>query len=195
MNKQEYLRELERRLSSLSATERADILRDVEEHFREGMLRGRSEEEISRQLGSPRKFSEAFIAESRIKDINTAPSVSKKFYAVLVALVAIMVLTPFNLIFIGIPLLLITLFFIIGWPIVLVLAITLPFVWMINIFMSFFIGFNIFALLALFFFAIGWCGFVIAIGMVLSYLTVLYFRAIAAILMWNINFVKNRIRG
>jgi uncharacterized membrane protein len=195
MNKQMYLSELEKELANLSYVERADIMRDMEEYFREGELHGRTEDEIIKQLGSPKKLAETLRAEAKVKKIQEASSVTQKFGAVLAALIAILLLTPFNLIFVLFPLLFITLLLIVGWPIVIILAITLPIIWIFDIFLSFFVGFNIFALLALLFFAIGWCGLVVTVLVGFSFLTILYFKGIAALFMWNINFIKNRMRG
>lgn len=195
MNKYEFFRELEQRLAHLPNYERSDILRDMEEYFNEGLQRGLSEAEIIKRLGTPKKIADTILLESKVKRIEQASTISQKFSAVWAAFIAILLLTPFNLIFICLPLLLITLFFMIGWPIVVFLAITLPIIFLLNFIFSFVIGFNIFAILAILFFGFGWLGLVATVILAFSFLTILYFKGIAWIFKWNLNFIKNRIRG
>ena len=54
MNREEYLRILKSSLYHLPTSEIEDILWDYEEHFDIGISKGKSEEEISQELGSPR---------------------------------------------------------------------------------------------------------------------------------------------
>lgn len=54
MNREEYLRILKSSLHNLPTSEIEDILSDYEEHFHIGISKGKSEEEISKELGSPR---------------------------------------------------------------------------------------------------------------------------------------------
>lgn len=51
MTKQEYLQKLTEKLSIFEEDLAKEIISDYEEHFREGLENGRSEEEISRELG------------------------------------------------------------------------------------------------------------------------------------------------
>jgi uncharacterized membrane protein len=55
MNKQEYLNSLRFYLQGLPIFELEDILSDYEEHFHIGISKGKSEEEISKELGDPRE--------------------------------------------------------------------------------------------------------------------------------------------
>lgn len=195
MNKELFLSELKNRLNDLSEEERQDILRDIEEYFREGQSRGLSENQVIEKLDSPKKLAETIIAEAKIKRINEADTIPQKISAIFAAFLAILVLTPFNLIFVCIPLLIITLFFIISWPIAFLITVTLPIVLVILFFMIISAGFNFFAIVSLLFFAIGWFGMVFAVVVGLIYLTLLYFKGIAGLLRWNVNFIKNRMRN
>lgn len=60
MNKEKFLYRLKAMLSTLSAEECADILYDYEEHFRAGLEAGKTEEEISRELGDPEELAMTF---------------------------------------------------------------------------------------------------------------------------------------
>lgn len=195
MNKQTFLTELEKNLKELSPEERQDIIRDMEEYFREAMSHGQQEEEIVKKLGSPKILSETILAEAKVKRIEKAPTVSKKVSAIFGALGAILVLTPFNFFFVLLPLLFVSLFFIIGWPLMIVGLISLPILLILSVLMVIHVGFKIFALLAILFFAVGWCGLIGAAFVGLIYLTIFYFKGIARLFQWNINFVKNRMRG
>lgn len=54
MNREEYLGTLKSSLYNLPTSEVEDILWDYEEHFDIGISKGKSEEDISQELGSPR---------------------------------------------------------------------------------------------------------------------------------------------
>jgi len=55
MNKDDYLKELTRLLWKLPKDERDDVVSDYHEHFIIGIEKGRSEEEIAKALGNPKK--------------------------------------------------------------------------------------------------------------------------------------------
>lgn len=195
MNKQVFILELKKSLQHLPAEEQQDILRDMDEYFHEATLRGLSEEEITEKLGSPKKISDTIIAEAKIKKIDHASTFSQKMSAVFGALIAILILAPFNFIFVFIPLLLISLLLIGFWPIAIALFISVPFVLVGIIIALFVVKFKLIALAFLCFFAIGWGSMVIAVALGLSYLTLLYFKGVTKLFQWNINFIKNRMRN
>jgi uncharacterized membrane protein len=51
MNKMEFLKKLEAKLKGLPVNDIKEILSDYEEHFRIGLEKGKTEEEISVELG------------------------------------------------------------------------------------------------------------------------------------------------
>lgn len=53
MNKKHFISILNTRLSSLPPEEREELISDVEAHFNIGLQNGRTEEDISRELGDP----------------------------------------------------------------------------------------------------------------------------------------------
>ena len=61
MNRDEYLDLLRLYLKDLPSGEIQDILLDYEEHFRIGISKGKTEEEISKELGSPKTISDNYI--------------------------------------------------------------------------------------------------------------------------------------
>lgn len=60
MNREEFLNDLQTHLHGLSDTEIQDILWDYEEHFNIGLSKGKSEEEISRELGKPSEIAKNY---------------------------------------------------------------------------------------------------------------------------------------
>ncbi|WP_353092796.1 DUF1700 domain-containing protein [Tissierella praeacuta] len=60
MSRKEYLDRLKTYLQGLSLDEIQDILSDYEEHFDIGTSKGKSEEEISRELGDPREIAKNY---------------------------------------------------------------------------------------------------------------------------------------
>lgn len=115
-NRTTYLAELRNHLARLPETERADILRDQEEFFREAVSSGRTEADVIGSLGDPKQLAKTLIAESAVaasenafrsgtatpaatKDGSTA-SLRTQVNATLRAFIAIITLAPFNLIFV-----------------------------------------------------------------------------------------------
>lgn len=101
MNREEYLEKLSMELRKVPKEDRDDILSDYEEHFLIGMEKGRSEEEISKALGNPRKVARQMKVEHIIKNAENEPSVGSIIEAVL----AVTGLGLFNLIFVAGPVL------------------------------------------------------------------------------------------
>ena len=61
MNKKEYLAKLRMYLQGLPISELEDIISDYEEHFNIGISKGKSEEEISKELGDPKEVALGYI--------------------------------------------------------------------------------------------------------------------------------------
>ena len=124
-NRSEYLNELAIHLSRLPESERADILRDQDEFFREAVLSGRTEADVIGSLGEPKQLAKTLIAESRVAasesafrispeaenfsrsagQLNTSTamkpaSLPTQVSSMLRAFIAIIALAPFNLIFV-----------------------------------------------------------------------------------------------
>ncbi|MBW4827190.1 MAG: DUF1700 domain-containing protein [Clostridiaceae bacterium] len=60
MNRKEYINNLKFYLQDLPENEIEDIIYDYKEHFRVGISRGKTEEEISEELGDPRNIAKMF---------------------------------------------------------------------------------------------------------------------------------------
>ncbi|MGM0396054.1 MAG: DUF1700 domain-containing protein [Bacillota bacterium] len=62
MTRNEYLKELKSYLNGLNENELREILLDYEEHFNIGRDKGKTDEEISSELGSPREVSDSILS-------------------------------------------------------------------------------------------------------------------------------------
>jgi len=62
MNSIEYIKRLEKGLRKLKPIEREEYLQDYREHFQEGLRQGKTEDQISRDLGNPDKIAKLILA-------------------------------------------------------------------------------------------------------------------------------------
>ncbi len=102
MNKLEFLKLLKLELETNGVRNVQDIMADYEEHFTHGLSKGKSEEEISKNLGSPLTIASAYKTDSMIKEIKS----SDKGFDMKLALNVVMrllILAPFNFIVLFIP--------------------------------------------------------------------------------------------
>lgn len=96
MTKIQFLKQLDFTLKDLSYLERKDILKDYEEYFDIGLEEGKTEEQISFSLGSPDEISKELLSTyniKKIKNTDTSPNILR-------ALISILGLGFFNLVFI-----------------------------------------------------------------------------------------------
>jgi len=86
MNKEQFLRKVEAGIKRLSEEEREDIIRDFEEHFQIGTQEGKSEEEISKSLGSPQQIAKELLASyhlERVEESKSAGNILRAVWAVI----------------------------------------------------------------------------------------------------------------
>ena len=96
MNKAEFLNSLENLLSSLPERERKDILYDYQEHIESALETGKSEEEITNELGSPRKIAKQHRAEFYFERADKMGTTGSAFKAILAGVG----LSFFNIVFV-----------------------------------------------------------------------------------------------
>ncbi len=77
MKKIDFLNELYNYLSPLPKAERNEILNDFREHFREGELAGKTEEQICSELGSPFECAKQYVGDA-IDENRIQPQEKKK---------------------------------------------------------------------------------------------------------------------
>ncbi|WP_176736358.1 DUF1700 domain-containing protein [Oligoflexus tunisiensis] len=78
MQEHNFIKELERALRPLPATQREDVLADYRAHIFEARERGKSDEEIAAALGDPRTLGRTFVADYHLTRI-TNPIEGQKF--------------------------------------------------------------------------------------------------------------------
>lgn len=83
MRKDDYRRELRYSLQGMAEEEKSEIASNYEEHFQVGSSHGKSEEEISKSLGSPRTIRRSYRINSMLGDGPqvTAVSVMRAVFA------------------------------------------------------------------------------------------------------------------
>jgi uncharacterized membrane protein len=96
MNKLKYLEELDRLLGDLPEATRKDIIYDYEEHFRNGLEEGKSEDAIAKALGEPRVIARHYRANYALEQAETKATTGNVFRAV----IASVSLGFFNLVFV-----------------------------------------------------------------------------------------------
>jgi uncharacterized membrane protein len=99
MNKEEYLKKINKLIKNLPKEDREDIISDYEEHFIIGLENGRNEEEISKALGDPKTVAKQIKAEHMLKKAEDKPSAGAIFEAIL----AVAGLGILNLMLVAIP--------------------------------------------------------------------------------------------
>lgn len=96
MTRREFIEELNALLADLPDKDRLDILSDYTEHFLIGIEKGKSEHEITEQLGSPKTVAREVWAGYRIHQAQTDASIGNISRAIL----ATVSLGFFNIVFV-----------------------------------------------------------------------------------------------
>ncbi|OZU89591.1 hypothetical protein CIL03_00115 [Virgibacillus indicus] len=82
MNREQFLKKLNASLKKLPHEEQEDILEDFQEHFDIGKSEGKTEEEISKSLGSPSQIGKELLATHYLEKAGNDYSASNIFRAV-----------------------------------------------------------------------------------------------------------------
>ena len=71
MTKKEYLDSLSNELGTMSYNDVKEILAEIEEHFAQGIIAGKTEDEIAEGLGSPKELASAYLEgnETKIRSV------------------------------------------------------------------------------------------------------------------------------
>lgn len=95
-NKERFIKELKDQLKGMNPKIKEEIIYDYEEHFKEGLAKGVSEEEIIQKLGSPQRIASQYRLEEAIDKAEEKLTPQGVFRAILVGLQ----LSLFNMIFV-----------------------------------------------------------------------------------------------
>jgi uncharacterized membrane protein len=86
MIKTEFLLELRKHLKKLPQDEREAAVADYEEHFEHGIFKGRSEDEITRSLGNPKKIAIELVTDYYLEQAQQTHSYTSLSRAVFASL-------------------------------------------------------------------------------------------------------------
>ena len=74
MNKKDFMYKLSLYLGGIPGEDRQDVINDFEEHFKEGLAEGRTEEEIAGSLGDPKSLANQFKASILVSEAEKTTS-------------------------------------------------------------------------------------------------------------------------
>jgi len=176
MNRAEFMRVLAKELAQIPEQERQEILDDYQTHFDLGIQEGKSEQQISTELGHPSKIAEEILSSVKVQPKKKTEAVVRTVL-VLVALVFLNVNFVFPLAFsiIGV------------WAGISITSIVLSMALPLSL-----IGFIVTQQFHLFvlFSAIGLMGLGILLGIGMWIIAKFSWKYIKKYVMWNIQFVK-----
>lgn len=197
MQKTEYINQLKKELSDLPTNEVDDIIRDQEEFIREALAAGRSESEFLQSIGTPADLAKNIKAElkyekaeSKIESAEKDFHLSIKLKSVVAAVLALLVLAPFNLIFVLGPFLALLGILFGGWVFSFVFgavslaALVLFFATIIHS------GGTVWAMLATFFGFLSGLAFSMVMIATMYFVSLLVLKIVTRYLRWNLNFLK-----
>ncbi len=190
MNKNEYLQELSSHLKKLSKSEIDDILSDYREHFEMGIRAGKSESEIADSLGHPRAVAQEYLVTNLIQKADTSTTAIGRMGVFWQILLVVIILAPFNFIFLIGPFVIALVFIVTGWAIPIAIAGV-----SIAIFGAFLSSASVapigvlsgISLLCLFLGVLGLSGI---LGTIMVAISRLFSKFLIAYTRWNINFIK-----
>jgi len=121
MTKKEFMAELRQALSNNKVNNIDEIVADYDEHFAHALAQGKTEDEISKKLGSPDTIAKAYETESMITTIKD-PKTPFKLSRALNVLCRLIVLAPFNFLVLCIPGTVLASLIVAGWSCVVALG-------------------------------------------------------------------------
>ena len=79
MNKEAFLKVLNKKIKKLPKEDREDILQDYEDHFLFGLEEGKTEEEIVKALGSPSQIAKEILANHHLDEVSKSMTAGISF--------------------------------------------------------------------------------------------------------------------
>lgn len=184
MNREQFLQQLANQLSALPKEERDDILNDYNEYFEDGLLEGKSESEISKNLGSPELIAKELNISNTFAQVDQKMTVSN----VISAIGLTTGLSFLNLIFVLGPALAIAGILFAGW----VSSIAFIFSPLLQL-VSIMLGFNqVYAFEIFLTIGLSGLGILLLIGM--YYLTIVSSKVFIKYCKWNVAVVKGGMK-
>ncbi|USK60290.1 HAAS signaling domain-containing protein [Peribacillus asahii] len=182
MNKEQFLHQLQLSLRNISIEERQEILQDYEEYFAIGLEEGKTEEEISKALGSPKQIAKELVASAHIEKVEHSASAGNIMRAVW----AVIGLGFFNLVIVLGPFIGLVALLFAGWVVSLSFILS-PLGVLFNMIMGDFWLFDVFS-------AIGLCGIGIFVGIGMLFATKALTKGFIRYLQFNVSLVKGGLK-
>lgn len=111
MNKERFIKELRAATTRLPQNEQYEIIQDYEEYFAIGQLDGKTEEQISSSLGSPKSIGKELSAMYQIEKAETHTTIGN----IMRAMWTVIGLGFFNLLIVLVPFLVLASLILTGW--------------------------------------------------------------------------------
>lgn len=192
MNQQEFILQLKVQLSGLPQAEIDDIIRDQEELIRDGISAGRSEAAVLDGLGSPLELARNLKASYRIEKAQDEIKLSKQMGGAFGAVAALLVLAPFNVIFVLGPFCGVMGLLFGGWAVSFALGIAALAALIVFLAQAVFVSAVISAKLASLFIFLGCIGLAVLLLVGMYHATRIFIKLTLKYLMWNLNFIKRQ---
>jgi uncharacterized membrane protein len=193
VKKDEFLKSLRDSLSSFSSEEREEIIRDQEEYIRDAVTAGRNEEAVITSLGDPKAFASKLQVQTKLDRVNAPSSgMPEQVRNVFGAVLAILALAPFNVIFVLGPFMALVGITIAGWAMsfsgILIAATLLG----AFAFKLVFFGVGLYTHLSAFFLCMGVVGLGL-LGLVLMFwITKFFIQGTVSYLRWNLKMIQGK---
>ena len=192
MKRQEFFKNLKSELFGIPMVDIEDIIRDQEEMINDALKAGRTEDSIIQSFGDPKELARNLKAEIKIEKAGDEKKLSKQVRGVFGAVGALLVLAPFNLIFVLGPFLAVLGVTFAGWTVAVTMgavAIGLLGAFLLEFL---FIGTALTVQLSTFFTFLGFIGLAALFVVGMYYVTKIVFKLILSYLRWNLNFIQNQ---
>ena len=192
MKRQEFIKNLKSELFGIPMVDIEDIIRDQEEMINDALKAGRTEDSIIQSFGDPKELARSLKAEIKIEKAGDEKKLSKQVRGVFGAVGALLVLAPFNLIFVLGPFLAVLGVTFAGWTVAVTMgavAIGLLGAFLLEFL---FIGTALTVQLSTFFTFLGFIGLAALFVVGMYYVTKIVFKLILSYLRWNLNFIQNQ---
>lgn len=192
MKRQDFIKNLRNELFGIPTVDIEDIIRDQEEMINDALKAGRDEEAIIKSFGDPKDLARNLKAEIKIEKATDEKKLSKQVRGVFGAVGALLVLAPFNLIFVLGPFLAVLGITFAGWVVAIVMG-AVAIVFLGAFLLEFlFMGTALTVQLSTFFTFMGFVGLAALFVVGMYYVTKIIFKLILSYLRWNLNFIQNQ---
>lgn len=195
MKRQDYINELKQQLKGLPQSEIADIVRDQEELISDALAAGRTEESILKSLGDPSELARALKAEVIIEQASEEKKLGRQLKGAFGAVGALLLLAPFNLIFVLGPFMVLLGILFSGWMVATALGGVAVFLAGGYLSELITVSASIWVHLSLVFTLIAGVGISILALLAMYYITRGMMQLTLSYLKWNLNFVRRRVKG